>query len=267
MPFTHDVFLYLQETYTKPSQSLFEKKGRGIYRRFFYEVPVRGEGSVNYIIPDCDTLDGSSNLHQFRDIGVAGQLLVRTRSCHHCECCWVGRWSECVYRDIVGKEETVTLKPVGNPAVPVTRSVLLNRGLELSAQLEVGDFCVIELDDQNEGWMICETVEKMTTLTGNRTSSIGTSSFDFRSGDKVVQVRKLEPIQPGSRLFVKTEKKFPVFAEDMRVTKIGLRELTSTRAGTSRSSALANPHAQPAAARWELSVEDKDNILLSLSRD
>ncbi|KAL3928504.1 MAG: hypothetical protein SGPRY_002356, partial [Prymnesium sp.] len=53
----------------KPKRSLTEKKGKGIYRRFFYWVPSKGVGAVDRSRLPKFVADGTSKLHEFLDIG------------------------------------------------------------------------------------------------------------------------------------------------------------------------------------------------------
>ena len=45
---------------------------------------------------------------------------------------------------------------------------------------------------------------------------------EMHVGDVVVDVQKLEPISPGSKIFLKADWIFPVFAEDIRMINIEL---------------------------------------------
>jgi hypothetical protein len=266
MPQSSDLFRFLQDTYMEPRQTLFEKRGRGIYRRVFFYVPQTGEGSVNYRIAECGTLDGSSSLHQFRDIGLPERLRVRTRSCHHCDSCWDGRWSECRYIDIVGTPTDVRLSPASDPAPRITRNLLAKRGAELCKEVGDGEFIAAELDSENEAWMLCMVRGRTYVVDKDFTSTIGQHSFDFRCNDTVIDVQKLEPIAPGSRIFQKVEKTFPLFVEDVRVTRIVLHEVPAI-VRARREAAVSNPHAPAPPARFELAVADKERILEFLPVD
>lgn len=60
---------------------LEEKNGRGIFRRFFYFIPVKGPGSVNRVNrKKFDSAKGSSHLHEFVDIGRRKVAAVPTRN-------------------------------------------------------------------------------------------------------------------------------------------------------------------------------------------
>ena len=58
---------------------------------------------------------------------------------------------------------------------------------------------------------------------------------DMRVGDDVVDVVKLDPICPGSRVYLKTDRVFPVFVEDIRMIKIDLEDKTRGRGADQRT--------------------------------
>jgi hypothetical protein len=147
------------------TKTIFEKKGRGIYRRFFHFVPASGTGSVNRRIPTSETLDGSSKLHVFAgeplqpalivmcrpqahnasaDQGARGKLGTRQLSCYTCSnCSKFLSPTDC--KNVAGlgglKEEELSLK---SPApVPQTRGALAKAGLELSMKCRAGMVGVI----------------------------------------------------------------------------------------------------------------------------
>ena len=45
--------------------AVYQKRGRGIFRRFFHCVPSSGPHAINRRICGADTLEGSSKLHTF----------------------------------------------------------------------------------------------------------------------------------------------------------------------------------------------------------
>ena len=74
-----------------PQKSFEEKNGRGIFRRFFHFIPVKGPGSVDRSHrKKFDSAKGSSQLHEFVDIGVPGTVSTRRAACHQCDKCWSG---------------------------------------------------------------------------------------------------------------------------------------------------------------------------------
>ena len=101
---------------------------------------VTGAGSVNRWIKHCDSLDGSSKVHQSGDIGVPGFLRVRERSCHRCPDCWAGKAEYCCCMDMVDyPSELVELKALTTPERALTRSRLSEEGVEMGRAAEIGD--------------------------------------------------------------------------------------------------------------------------------
>ena len=85
-----DVFMFLSSRFTKPNKTIFEKKGRGIYRRVVHWVPRTGVGRINRRIVRAKTMDGSKPYRQFIDIGEPGTIRIRMLSCHKCKDCYDG---------------------------------------------------------------------------------------------------------------------------------------------------------------------------------
>ena len=194
-------------------------------------MPVKGEGSVNRRIKHCDTLDGSSKLHQFEDIGVTGFLRVRERSCHRCPECWAGKAEYCCCTDMVDyKSKLVELKPLTTPERALTRSRLSEEGVEMGRVAEIGDHVCVEVDSLQEPWMI-----------GKVRSACGVWAKEDQylwmgwvtKGDEVLWVQKLEGV--GST-FTLTDKEFPVFVEDIRLSKFKMERM-KTRASQRASHA------------------------------
>ena len=98
-----DMYNALQDHLEKPSQTLLAKKGRGIFRRFFYFVPNKGSyeqtphwqgpqdnhavtiAAVNRRISHAETLKGTKKLHFVADQKKEdGSLMLRNYSCHQC---------------------------------------------------------------------------------------------------------------------------------------------------------------------------------------
>ena len=99
---------FLKANMRWPQTPLHKKQMRGIYCREYWYIPAVGPNAVNRRIKHCDTLAGSSSMHQFEDIGRPGFIRVRERSCHRCQSCWGGKilcYIVCV----------LTCSAVGNP--------------------------------------------------------------------------------------------------------------------------------------------------------
>ena len=62
-----------------PKKKLAEKKGKGIYHRYFYYIPSKGTGAVDRSRLPALNAVGTSKLHEFIDIGTPGKLSRRRR--------------------------------------------------------------------------------------------------------------------------------------------------------------------------------------------
>jgi hypothetical protein len=181
---------------------------------------VKGEGSVNRRIKHCDTLDGSSKLHQFEDIGVPGFLRVRERSCHRCPDCWAGKSEYCCCMDMQEyPSELAELKPLTVPERAVTRSQLTEEGIAMGRAASVDDFMCVEVDSLQEPWMICKV--RSACETWDKTNQYLWMGW-VQLGDEVIWVQKLEGI---GNTFTLTDKEFPVFIEDIRLSKFKMERV------------------------------------------
>ena len=105
------------------SKTIYEKKGRGIYRRFFYCVPTFGPTAINRRIRKADTLEGSSKLHTFVG-GESGQgdLDTRQLSCYSCDNCKKLNTLNCENKSCFGDFKAQKLSMKSPASVPQTRS-------------------------------------------------------------------------------------------------------------------------------------------------
>jgi hypothetical protein len=131
-----------------PKKTLQEKKGKGIYRRFFYWVPSKGTGAVDrsnvvkykaegapssveiktnraatpvtYATAPSLPL-GTSILHEFNDICKVGTVSTRRAACHQCNACWADDRRNCENKDYVGPPTEMFIGRVTVPAAAVER--------------------------------------------------------------------------------------------------------------------------------------------------
>ena len=281
---SRSAYEFAQANLTQPKETLFAKNGRGVFRRFFYFVPVKGLGSVNYKVPQCDTLPGSSKLHHFRDVGKVGKLRVRERSCHSCARCLAGEWEKCTFLGVVGAPSVVTLKTTSSPAVPLTRSGLAQLGVKLAELVEENEVFAVELEDgYQEAFMLLKSVQPFTgafKVSREFQDWCGTVSV----GDVVLYGRKLEPVSADSSKYECTGKFLHAFAEDVRVRNVKLvhHKVKPTAAHMAEPCVqCATPRSNPKPGcesgggyceyynglpqdQWELRPEEKEKILRAL---
>lgn len=248
-----------------------DKKGRGIYRRFFHHLPSHGAGAVDYRKRlSCFAMEGSRAMHQIRDTGVECKVLVRDRSCHGCDKCWVGDWDHCDHIELVGPTDHVTLNPPSQIVQRILRShaALKAHGQKLctdAGKTLIGKFVAVELawaDARTDAEPYCivrvdsvvkKHKEGTTKCTGQDDK---TWMGALRRNDLFFMATKLEPISHGSSIYAITKKEFWVFPDDVRVIDVKLTELATT-----------NTRGKSAAQKLSLAIESKREILSNLSID
>ena len=251
---SHAFYAFLNTQLLRPNVPLIAKKMVGIWRRIFWFIPTKGLESVSRRLPTVQSLVGSAALHQFEDIGVPGFLRVRARSCHQCPNCWDGKPEGCENVDMVGAPSMIELRTCSDPDPPLTRSSLASHGIQLSADLEEGDFITVEVDSLQEPWMVGRCLGaafEWTEVQGDQYYWMGR----VVPGDRVVWVEKLEG---DSKVLTVTLKRFPVFVQDIRSAKFTMEQIT-TRVSARQASLGQRP-----LERFKLNDKDKAYVLTRL---
>jgi len=215
----YDAYTTIRDDYGNLTLDRFLKRGGvGIFRRFIYWVPASGTGSINRNFQHCQTLSSSlggiKSLHHLSDVGIPGQLRVRTGSCHRCAGCQRGAFDLCDNIRFVGPAEVITLHPKEKASIRLGRHALSDLGVKLAGEAKEHELLAVELSYANEAFMLCEVVSTagVYRIEKDFESNLG----NFKSGDMVLDVRKLEPVSAGSSHYEYTEKVFPIFVEDIR---------------------------------------------------
>ena len=229
-----------------PKQSLFDKGGKGVFRRYFHFIPVRGATAINRRIQHCNTVTGSKPHRSFVDIGVPGVVWMARRSCHQCAGCMSMDHKECNNKKYQltkeGKDDPgglVLLDPKkGGSARAVTRGYLSTLGRSIASDLKMDqpNIVVVDMNAESEAWaigvaMAGEDIHHVTEGDAHEYP-------DNEPGDEVLAVRKYEPIAPGSSAFDLTTKVFFVETADLRAvlsdSEFSLQKKMATRSGTRR---------------------------------
>ena len=288
---------FCEATLTYPTRNLKQKRGKGIFKRYFHYVPASGalkkvedikdalglvnSGAVNRRIRKGTTVKGSSKFHVFADIGLAGHLICRERGCHHpnCQCCWKGEYAKCteIPRDSFGlPQASHPLLPQGRKIapdglaehiVPITRDALCRRGVELAGglegALEIGDVVAVYVEDTTEAIMLGEVLKTQYEIT--ESGAVYTWMGQMLAGDQVIDVHKLDPTANGisSRYWQLRDPaqpcaQFPIWIEDLRAVKLHLTK-DKVRRGRSAGSAV-----NPIDVRWEISPAERERYLTTL---
>ena len=267
----YEAFEAIRDGYGKLTHERFMKRGgSGIYRRVIQWVPSCGPGSINRNLQRCETLTSSlgglKTLHHLMDIGKPGRLRVRVGSCHRCEACQRQDYGNCTDFQFVGQTEVIQLRPKESASVRIGRNALNELGKKLASEAELGEIIAVELAFDSEPFMMGEKLSEPYQVTEDFESYLG----QFKTGDMVVKVRKMEPLSPGSSHFEHTDKVFPVFAEDIRKRNM---QLHLTAVDHSRRSARVAEtdgvySGQQRQKQWHvLSAEGKLAVLKLISAD
>ena len=258
-----------------PTRTLKQKRGRGIFRRYFHYVPAAGEGAVSRRISRGSTVEGSSRLHVFADIGVAGHLKTRERGCHQEKCpCWDGKYAECkqIPRDpVLGLAQAshpllchnrkIKEDAAAEASVSLTRNALANEGIRLSHELKEGEVVAFFVDDLSEPWMIGKVMKTRYQITDD--DAVYTWMGQMEAGDWVTLVHKYDPITGGMasayfKLKDGSNSVFPCWVEDLRAANIQLEPANGRRAPVRgvRVGAVGSPLDE----RWKLPVGERERV-------
>jgi hypothetical protein len=296
-----DFYAFCEENLKQPDKSLIEKKGKGIYRRFFYYIPAGGEGAVNYQIPQWEKITDSNKIHQMRDLGEPGFVEHRQRSCH-CVPCYSERFEDCEYLEqmpleLAWKETSFARKTMGRR--PGLRSDVETLGVQTSIHAEPGQIAAFYIHDDQECWMlglILDPGEGATAwgqdrahmVDGCKAAQIVQNPVPEKApagqpqnwmgklllGEQVIYVQKLEPAVTRGNMrseYLLTEKKFACFTSDMRVCPVRcLACLINPLIGlfcrmTTKELRQSSRVGAKATMLYTINLEDKKKILASLA--
>ena len=139
---------WCEEKMTWPKDSIIQKKGDGILRRYFFFVPAAGPGSVNRNIPKAETVKGVRAIHQANDVGQRGVLYVREGACFECSTCTSTDDQSCPNKEMCGRlqrREITSAAMVGRNVA--TRGMLHDIQQRLLGQLKPGDLFAVSPDE------------------------------------------------------------------------------------------------------------------------
>lgn len=228
----------------RPKLTLRQKKGRGIYRRFFYWVPSKGTGAVNRSRLPKFKAQGTARLHEFTDIGVVGTVWTRRAACNQCESCWDGDQSNCENREYTGPplELQITCEAVPTAAAQRMDRATLNReAIARSEQAAVGCVVCIEThnDEQIVPWVLGSVVRAAqgapSTSAPYNPSTGGIRFEPVRAGEPALEVTLYEPLQPGSSTYFLSDLIMWVPARRVRVIDVELRDARESRLSGGRN--------------------------------
>lgn len=220
-----------------PKQSLKHKKGKGIYRRFFYWIPSKGTGAVDRSHLPKLKAEGTSKLHEFVDVGVIGTVSTRRASCHQCDACLDGHRFDCVNKAYVGEptELKITHEMIPSAAAQRIDRAAVNRDSLARAQLALQDsnICVeTHKDEQSYPWVIGLVVTALQPAPmASAPYDPATDLVHFESvklNEPALQIKLYEGLQPGSSTYKLSELTIWIPGRRVRVIDIELREVRSS---------------------------------------
>ena len=245
-----------------PKIDLSRKKGRGIYRRFFYFVPSKGTGAVRRAnLPEVEC-KGTSTLHEFVDVGTSGCISTRRAACHQCPACWAGSRFDCVNINYTGKPIELKINKKTSPSAAterVTRDALNRMAIQRAEKVVVDSIICIEThkDEQSYPWVLGTVVVSLQAAPATSSpydlAAGGIRLEPVREGEPALQVKLLEPIEPGSVHYIPSEIIQWVPARRVRVIDITMSEVRSQG-----QRAVSQANAALTASRRRLLIEATD---------
>ena len=156
---------FLKQNHCKLNVDIVKKKFKGIYCRVVWFMTTQ---DIDRRWPEVKTLDGSSKMHSFEDIGTAGFVRARYKSCHLCAVCKAGDSTKCENTAVTGVPEVYEIhtKSGSTTEVAFTRQALAQEGLELARAAQVGDFVGVEVDSVQEPYMIGQITSTLQVWSG-----------------------------------------------------------------------------------------------------
>ena len=154
------------------------------------------------------------------------------------------------------------LHPKGQASVRLSRNALNENGVKLASEVAYKEIIAVELAYDNEAFLLGEVLSD----NGPRvvTSAFQSDMGEFKAGDRVLDICKLEPVSLGSSHYEYTDKTFPIFIEDIRKRKM---QLHLTVADLSRRSARVAENRGAVKQQFVLSSEGKLAVLKLISAE
>lgn len=217
-----------------PKISLFQKKGRGIFRRRFYWIPSKGAGAVNRRSLPKWKAEGTSRLHEFMDIGVVGTVSTRRAACHRCDACWEFKRGCCLNSDYVGSPLEIKISQENLPAAAaerIDRAARNRDAVERAKSAQTGSLVCVEThkNEQMHPWVIGKVVEMVHTVEAvAHAPQISASHFiqfeSIRANDVVLKLQLYEALDAGSSTYFLSQTTVLVPARSVRVVDVVLVE-------------------------------------------
>jgi hypothetical protein len=106
------------------------------------------------------------------------------------------------------------------------------KGLKIAAGVKKNEIVCVEVRQQEEPWILGRVVGELGSY--ELKASIDTPYAVLVSGDVAVEIQKLEPVNPGTKMFDVTNKVFPVRGKDIRLGNIEVKYIQVRRSRRAR---------------------------------
>jgi hypothetical protein len=214
MKTSREAFEFLEANCTHTDRDIFEKKGVGIYCRQFHWVSQK-EVRPLAKLAEVNTVVGSDSMHMFYDTGHVMHILVREVACFSCANCKQMKWRQCLKTEMCGHAVTreVTLKSQNRVCAPLTASRIITEAKETAAAVQPGMVLGVECASEQEPYIILEATSALYEYTGE---DMYTWMGWVRAGDMIIDTIKFERYGGTDLFWTLTDKKFPIFEEDLR---------------------------------------------------
>ena len=269
---------WMMQERQKCKKNFHDKPGTGLFRRFTCYIP---SGAVSRNIRRCSRLKGTKKLHQIIDVGIAGRVKVRRRSCHMCTACKNGDHElECDNAQRVGTWETRTLIPdpldTSRQPEELTKQaedIVLDGkhgdcfAIEINAARTRGDDDQI-LEEEKKAMLhsaeVRQTPFALVKCLGGGIKEVLGDRHDMRTplgvrkvGDMCIDVQLYLPMEPGANVYRLTDQTFPApYAACRR--KVSLKECNTSARRSRRAR-------DPWSKRYSITSAEKAATMNSLS--
>ena len=235
-----DLIQFLMAEFQTPTKSIYQKKGKGIWRRFIHWVP---SDSISRDILYAEySLKLSDPYRQITDVGEPGEVRCRHRSCHQCQVddssAVVG---DCMHLDVKKCKNNhhcgiAQQRALSAMQLEFDEAAWAKRALALQVQAQLighGEIIVVMNDDPEHGaqepFFLGEAAALYDTKAGEAGIAYAWELGDQETifgrmcnNDVVLDIIKYEPVKVGSNLYERTAKRFPVYVESICVRNVRL---------------------------------------------
>ena len=164
-------------------------------------------------LAEVETVSGSDSMHMFYDTGHVRHILTREVACFSCDSCKQMRWRQCTNTAMCGHVTSKDVKVKKQATAPLTATRVVREGKEAASKVQPGVVVCVECASEQEPYVILKATSELYQWAGEDEY---TWMGWVRAGDWVLDTIKYEKYGGSDAFWVLTEKRFPVFQEDLR---------------------------------------------------